>query len=101
MKHDKNYTESAKILKAIAHPVRLQLLDIIRDSQPCVKMMEEELGLAQPNVSQHLSLLRNIGVVESSRDGHSVCYAIKNQMVNHILDVLTEKKEREKNGTGN
>jgi DNA-binding transcriptional ArsR family regulator len=92
------YKEGARILKAIAHPVRLQLLDIIRNAHPCVRFMEEELGIAQPNISQHLSLLRNIGIVESQRDGNQVCYSIKNEIVLNILDSLKDKKERKTNG---
>ena len=85
-----DYEDSARILKALAHPTRLHLLDLIRDQNPCVKFMEETLGLAQPNISQHLSLLRNIGIVQAERDGNLVCYRIKNEVVLKLLDALTE-----------
>ena len=85
-----DYEDSARILKALAHPTRLHLLDLIRDQHPCVKFMEETLGLAQPNISQHLSLLRNIGIVKAERDGNLVCYRIKNEVVLKLLDALTE-----------
>jgi len=85
------YDENARILKAIAHPTRLQIVEMIRTMQPCVKNMEEHLGLAQSNISQHLSILRNIGIVEAERDGNQVCYHIKNKLVSKVLDVLDEK----------
>jgi DNA-binding transcriptional ArsR family regulator len=85
-----NYEENARILKALAHPTRLQLVEIIREKHPCVKIMEEVLGLAQPNISQHLSLLRNIGIVEAERIGNRVCYRIKNQSVLKLLDSLAD-----------
>jgi len=85
-----NYEETARILKALAHPTRLQLIGLIRDRQPCVKMMEDILGVAQPNISQHLSLLRNIGIVEAERDGHQVCYRIKNKNVLKFIDAIME-----------
>lgn len=72
-----DYEESARILKALAHPTRLRLINIIRDAGPCVKMMEDVLGVAQPNISQHLSLLRNLGIVESHRVGNQVSIKLK------------------------
>jgi len=87
-KKTQNYNESARLLKALANPTRLQLLELIRDSNPCVRVMEEELGMAQPTVSQHLSILRNLGIVESHREGHQVCYKIKNDCVLKLLDSI-------------
>jgi ArsR family transcriptional regulator len=84
------YDENARLLKALAHPTRLHIIDMIRYDHPCVKKMEAELGLAQPNVSQHLSLLRNTGIVEAERDGNQVCYHIKNDRVLKLLDVLID-----------
>lgn len=84
------YEKHARILKALSHPTRLHILDLIREQRPCVKAIEEMLGLAQPNVSQHLSLLRNIGIVEAEREGNKVCYRIKNQTVLKLLDALNE-----------
>ncbi len=83
-----NYQENAQILKALAHPTRLHILELIRKQQPCVKALEEVLGVSQPNISQHLSLLRNIGIVVAERDGHQVCYRIKDKTVLRILDAM-------------
>jgi DNA-binding transcriptional ArsR family regulator len=82
--------ENARLFKALAHPTRLRIVTLIREQQPCVKNMEELLGVSQPNLSQHLSLLRNTGVVESEREGNQVCYRIKNQVVLKLLDVLSQ-----------
>ncbi|MFH1942783.1 MAG: metalloregulator ArsR/SmtB family transcription factor [bacterium] len=86
----KNYDVNAQMLKALAHPTRLHLLDLIREKQPCVKAMEEILGVAQPNISQHLSLLRNLGIVVAEREGNQVCYRILNKTVLKILDAMKE-----------
>ena len=83
-----NYEENARILKALAHPTRLHILDLIRDDHPCVKALEEVLGIAQPNISQHLSLLRNMGIVKAEREGNQVCYRINNQTVVKLLDAM-------------
>jgi DNA-binding transcriptional ArsR family regulator len=84
------FEENARLLKALAHPTRLHIVMLIREQQPCVKIMEGILGVSQPNLSQHLSLLRNIGVVEAEREGNQVCYKIKNQMVLKLLDALSQ-----------
>lgn len=85
-----NYKGSARILKALAHPTRIELLHLISKQSPCVKAMEEVIGIAQPNISQHLSLLRNIGIVEAERNGNHVCYRIKNDTVVKLLNVLID-----------
>ena len=84
------YQENARLFKALAHPTRLQIVSLIREQAPCVKSMEDILGVSQPNLSQHLSLLRNVGVVEGERDGNQVCYKIKNQIVLKLLDALSQ-----------
>jgi len=81
--------ENARLLKALSHPTRLRIVALIREQRPCVKSMEELLGVSQPNLSQHLSLLRQTGVVESERDGNQVCYRIKNERVLKLLDALS------------
>lgn len=85
------YENRAQILKALAHPTRLHILDLIREERPCVKKLEELLGIAQPNISQHLSLLRNTGIVFAEREGNQVCYRINNETVLKILDAIEDK----------
>ena len=85
----KSAGENALLLKALSHPTRLRIVALIREQRPCVKSMEELLGVSQPNLSQHLSLLRQTGVVESERDGNQVCYRIKNERVLKLLDALS------------
>jgi len=84
-----HFEENARLLKALAHPTRLQIVTLIRERRPCVKIMEGILGVSQPNLSQHLSLLRNIGAVEAEREGNQVCYRIKNQTILKLLDALS------------
>ena len=84
------FEENARLLKALAHPTRLHIVMLIREQKPCVKIMESILGVSQPNLSQHLSLLRNSGVVEAEREGNQVCYKIKNQVVLKLLDALSQ-----------
>jgi len=84
------FERNAQIFKALSHPIRLHILHLIREKRPCVRAMEEVLGVAQPNVSQHLSLLRNIGIIKAERNGHQVCYRINDKKVLKILDAMTD-----------
>jgi ArsR family transcriptional regulator len=62
------------ILKAFAHPVRLMILDELLRNPRCVTAIREILEVRQPNISQHLTVLRNSGLVASRQDGSYRCY---------------------------
>lgn len=70
----KDYTEQVQLFKALAHPVRLQILDILRRSEECVCHMETVLGKRQAYISQQLMNLRDAGLVDSRKDGLNVFY---------------------------
>lgn len=73
---DELYSLQADVLKTLASPRRLEILHRLAEG-PCeVGRLAEELGLSQPNVSQHLAVLRSAGVVEAERDGREVRYRL-------------------------
>ena len=73
---DEIYSLQADVLKTLASPRRLEILHRLAEG-PCeVGRLAEELGLSQPNVSQHLAVLRAAGVVEAERDGREVRYRL-------------------------
>ncbi len=78
-------------LRVIAHPVRLRILEELAKGVKCVSDFEDFLGISQPNVSQHLSLLRNHGIIDYFTDGRLRCYFLVDPMVPDILNML--KKE--------
>lgn len=66
----------AEVLKTLASPRRLEILHLLA-AGPCeVGRLAEELGASQPNISQHLAILRAAGVVEAERDGREVRYSL-------------------------
>jgi ArsR family transcriptional regulator len=65
----------ARVCKAIADPKRLLIINELRDGELSVGDLCEALELSQSNVSQHLAILRERGVVSSRREGTSVIYA--------------------------
>jgi DNA-binding transcriptional ArsR family regulator len=78
-------------LRVIAHPVRLSILEELSQGVKCVSDFEDFLGISQPNVSQHLALLRNHGIIDYYMDGRLRCYFLVDPLIPAILGVL--KKE--------
>ncbi len=73
---DEIYSLQADVLKTLASPRRLEIVHRLAEG-PCeVGRLADELGMSQPNASQHLALLRSSGVVEAVRDGREVRYRL-------------------------
>ena len=67
----------ATILKALAHPARIAILQYIIKQNACIcNDLVNELGLAQATISQHLKELKSIGIIKGNIEGTSVCYCI-------------------------
>jgi ArsR family transcriptional regulator len=82
------YTTQATLLKAMGHPVRLRILDMLRRGETCVCHIERVLGKRQAYVSQQLMALRDAGLVESRKDGLQVFYRIVDDRAADILRLL-------------
>ena len=83
-----DYDDSALILKALSHPTRLRIVNLIRENKPCVKGIEEALGLAQPNISQHLSFMRDKGILSSRKISNQVFYRIDDSRTMSLVDMI-------------
>ncbi len=83
--------EWAEFLKALAHPIRLRIISVLIEGKQCVKNLSELLQTSQPNVSQHLGVLRSKGILGCKRDGSIVCYYIKNERVVEIYKILSKE----------
>lgn len=71
------YEYIATLLKALAHPVRLQIIDSLdRDGEACVCHLENRLDKRQAYISQHLAKLREVGLVQYRREGMNVFYSL-------------------------
>jgi DNA-binding transcriptional ArsR family regulator len=84
------FDDAADLLRALAHPVRLRIVDLLSGGELCVKGLEELLGVSQSSVSQHLSRLRYAGLIESERRGHLVCYRLAGPRAESILQAVAE-----------
>ena len=74
---DSRQNELANIFRALANPARVAILEYIGRQKSCIcNDIVEEIGLAQPTISQHLKELKNIGLITGEIDGKKVCYCI-------------------------
>jgi DNA-binding transcriptional ArsR family regulator len=70
------YQREAALLKAVAHPVRLHIVDLLRAEPQCVCHLSAALDKSQPYVSQQLAILRNAGVIVDEREGTNIFYRL-------------------------
>jgi len=71
------FEKQAEIAKAIAHPLRLAIVDFLKDGEQCVCDIAEDVGAERSNVSRHLSVMVNAGVLEYRKEGLKVIYRLK------------------------
>ncbi|MEJ2902078.1 ArsR/SmtB family transcription factor [Pedobacter panaciterrae] len=80
----------AVMLKAMAHPARIAILQQIIKANACIcGDLVEELGLAQATISQHLKELKNAGIIQGTIEGVSVCYCINPTVWNELQQQLS------------
>lgn len=81
----KIYENQAVFLKALGQPTRLQILDLLKNGERCVCEIFPALDQEQANVSKHLTILKQSGILESRKEGLRVIYWIKNK---EVLDLI-------------
>jgi len=83
---------AARSLKAIAHPLRLKILCVIGDEEACVQEIVDAVGTSQSNISQHLAILREKGVLQTRKVANRVFYRVTDprtlQLVSLMRDVF-------------
>lgn len=81
--------ELANIFKALAHPIRvLMVMGLIEKGECHVTSMVDALKVSQPTISQHLNVLKTLGIVKGYRKGNQICYKMSNDIVRKIYNVL-------------
>jgi ArsR family transcriptional regulator len=83
-----HYQCEARLLKAIAHPVRLQILQALAREPSCVCDLMLIIKRSQPYVSQHLMVLRDVGLVTGVREGWNVRYYLTHPELKTLLDSI-------------
>jgi ArsR family transcriptional regulator len=84
---DPVYVAKAQLFRALGHPVRIRILELLFDGERTVGDLQAELDLDSSGTSQHLAALRQQGILESRRDGTNVYYGIRDPRVTQLLAV--------------
>lgn len=85
-----SYEEETRYYKVLMHPLRLAILDLLRDGEHCVCHMEAVFGLRQAYISQQLMVLRSAGVVEVRRDGLNIYYRVTQPEIYRVIDAMRQ-----------
>ncbi len=84
-------TKWAEVLKALAHPTRLQIVAELLKGTKCVTDIQDILPASQANISQHLTVLRNARLVDFAQDGSQRCYYVSRpKLVSSVIELLAE-----------
>lgn len=89
-KTKKLYRMQAEIITAVAHPIRVAIVDFLRDGEQCVCDVAEHVGAKRSNVSRHLAVMLKAGIVEYRKDGLRMMYSLKAPCVLNFLGCVTQ-----------
>jgi len=87
---DCDYERLANVFKALGHPTRLQILTKTISGEFCVQDLGDELDRRQPHISQHITVLRERGLVVPERKGKNVCYRPADSRIAQIIELAAE-----------
>jgi DNA-binding transcriptional ArsR family regulator len=80
----------AQFFRALAHPMRIRILEVLGGGERTVQDLQQALGLEQPVVSQHLAVLRAKNIVTTRKEGTSVNYALGDPLITELLRTARE-----------
>ncbi len=94
------YNLHSEMCKVFSNPIRLEILDLLRDKKMSVTELMNKSKLSQANISQHLSIMKSKGMVNSERNGQNIYYELSNPKIIKAFDiikkVLSERLEKER-----
>ena len=92
---DKHVHEIAKLLKTMSHPIRLKILCLLQDKEMTVGDIHKEVQTTNANVSQHLSILRNQGIIAFRKDANFIYNRIAEdrvmELIKHMRDLFCQQ----------
>jgi DNA-binding transcriptional ArsR family regulator len=94
------FEKQAEIAKAIAHPLRIAIIDFLKNGEQCVCDIAEYIGSERSNVSRHLSVMVKAGLLDWRKEGLKVIYKLKCACITDffecVINVLKEQAEENK-----
>lgn len=88
--HDEDIERTSRSLKAMSHPLRLKILCILGDTEISVQDIADQVGTSQSNISQHLAILRDKGILASRKDANRVFYRVGDSRVLRLIGMMRE-----------
>ncbi|MBB1536651.1 MAG: helix-turn-helix transcriptional regulator [Bacteroidia bacterium] len=90
MSTEEQLQRSAEVLRGMAHPIRLGIVELLNEANGSLSVTKiyTKLDLAQPIVSHHLGVLRNVGVVTKEQQSRFVYYTLSKDVIKSAMDVL-------------
>ena len=84
-RYSKEHEELSIKFRALSHPARVKLVEDLMERECCVGEMQKCLSISQPNVSQHLKVLKDAGIIRGRREKTRICYTIADKTVQKAL----------------
>ena len=84
------YKLHAEVCKVFSNPIRLEILNLLRDKKMSVTELINKTELSQANISQHLSIMKSKGIVASERNGKNIFYKLTNVKIIKAFDIIRE-----------
>ena len=88
------YEMQAQLITALAHPIRLAVVDLLKDGEVCVCEIADRIGVERSNTSRHLALMLKAGVLKTRKDGLQVFYSLQTPCVLNFLGCATKTLEQ-------
>jgi ArsR family transcriptional regulator len=87
---DEDIQQASQAIKAIAHPLRLKILCVLDDQEISVQDIVEQVGTSQSNISQHLAILRDKGVLATRKEANKVFYRVGDLRTLKLVSMMRE-----------
>ena len=84
------YQVKAEFFRILGHPVRVRILELLREGERTVGDLQQQLQLESSGTSQHLGVLRKQGILDSRREGTSVFYSVRDPRIFQLLEVARQ-----------
>lgn len=88
----------AELLKGLAQPTRLKIIELLRDGEKCVCEIFPAINEEQSNTSRHLNMMQTSGILSRRKDGLKIYYAIKHPQVLEVITLVTALIQQETEG---
>jgi ArsR family transcriptional regulator len=88
--HEADIEIASRSLKAMSHPLRLKILCTLGRNEVCVQTIVDNVGTSQSNISQHLAILRDKGILSCRKDANKVYYRVGDERTLQLLGMMQE-----------